>query len=240
MDKRIALIGVGLLILAIVLLVVLGFLFSGSASKNLQVTNLTVSSHGFSYLPITYYSNTVAIAIYSITNKPANLYLMNGSAFNAWYSHMSNSINTSGIQLAENVGVNSTYIYRNVTMQFIQLLHGPAIAANSTGKIYLVVDNTQGSKSYDSSLNATLSYYLLQPSNLAATTALGYTFLIGIIVVIAAIAVIIWGLVRKRQEKANTGNPKDDEQKSYLDQLYSGVKLNKRKKVRNSSKKVDK
>ncbi len=235
MRKKIVYIGIGLLILSIVLFIVAGFLLSSGLGSSIMATNLTVQAGGFSSVPITYYSNTSALAVYAVINNPANLYLMNHSSFTSWSGYMDSSRNASGIKYAEQLGINSTHIFPNTSFSVIPInLKGSATSNLSANRIYVVIDNTLGSKSSTMALNASVSYLPLESSRLIISAVLGYGV---IILAIAAIVLIIWGLVKKDKLASpmvdGKNVPKDQQEKEYVDQLYKGVK-GKRKRSGNS------
>ncbi|MGI0100926.1 MAG: hypothetical protein ACREBH_04405 [Candidatus Micrarchaeaceae archaeon] len=231
MEKKIVFIGIGLLVIAIVVLLLSVFLLSGGVSKDITTANTTVAAHGFSDVPITYYGNTTIIAIYAIMGNATNIYVLNASDFSAWSGHMnSTASNTSGIAYAQALGVNGTYVYSNVSNIVIPIvLKEFSKGGGHSGKAYLVIDNTLGSKSYANAVNATISYFPLNSSTLLLGDALGYGV---IIAVIAAIILIVWGLFKK--PKADASNPKvkekDKNDKVYVDRLYKGIKGGKGKK----------
>ncbi len=230
MKKKLVLIGLALLIVAVVLFILSGYLLTKGFAGNISFTNLTVSAHNFSYAPVTYNRSTSAVAVYAVISSPTNLYLLNGSMFVRWYGYMSaNKSAVSGYEYAQRIDSNSVYLFKNTSFELIPLnLKVAPIANNSSGRLYVVVDNTKGSKSYDTHANATISYVPLNTSTVLLSAGLGYGVLI---LGIAGIIIIIWGLLKKDGEtkKGNkTGkNEVSEDQKAYLDQLYKGVKKGK-------------
>jgi hypothetical protein len=233
MDKKILLIGVGLIVLAIILFFISGYLLSNGLGSSIKATNLTVQHGGFSTVPVSYYSNTSAVAIYVISEQPTNLYLLNSTQFTIWNTYMNKNKNASGIKYVRTLGVNSSYIYSNTTLSVLPLnVKNIQVQNTFNNQIYVVIDNSAGSKSTAVNVNATVSYLPLQSSRLAISTGLGYVV---IIVAITGLAFAIWGAIRKDRKKAAEaaleakGMGKSQKDKDYVDQLYKGVKGKKKK-----------
>jgi hypothetical protein len=224
MKKKLVFVGVGLLLAAVVLFIISGYILSSGFKKNVNLTSLTINADDFSYAQLSYNSSIAGIAIYALMSSPSNLYLLNSSLFTQWYDYMNQNRSVAdGYQYARHIGVNSSYLFRNVSLQVIPVnLRSGSVPKNFSGKLYVVVDNTQGSKSSATSLNATLSYIPLGGSTIWTSAALGYGVLI---LGLAGIIIIIWGLVKK-DEPGNLGG-KDEaakSQKEYVDKLYKGIK----------------
>lgn len=235
MRKKLVYIGVGLLIIAIVLFVISGYLLSGGLSKSIVLTNLTVGAHGFSDVPVIYGNNATALAVYMLVESPANLYVLNGTTFSTWSNYVKSNKNASGLNYVKTLNVNSSYIFQNKTVEVVPIRISKSAAYNNTlpaNKLYIVIDNTFGSKSTSTPINATVSYLPLDESRLLISAVLGY----GVIIIgIAAIIVIIYGFIKKdpNQGMPTTigGKPvaKNQNEKDYVDQLYKGVKTKKRR-----------
>jgi hypothetical protein len=227
MKKKLVFIGLGLLVIAIVLFILSGYVLSKGFSKGVNLTNLTVMANGFSYLPITYNGSVSAVAIYAILNNPANLYLLNSSSFSKWYNYMNlNGSAVSGYQYAQHIGINSSYLYKNASLEVIPVnLKAGSNTGNYSGGIYLVIDNTKGSKSSAMQVNASVSYIPLVASTVLVSAALGYAVLI---LGLAGVILIIWGLLKKDETVRSTeGKGATAGQKEYLNKLYKGVKKGK-------------
>ena len=218
MLKRTVIIGIALIVVALVLFAISGEV-AKSSSGPLRITNLTVAPGSYSYTTVTYSDNASAIAIYAFLNKPANIYVLNGSAFSEWSSHVSG--NVSGIAYAHEIGINSSYIVQNKTLAIIPLIVN-GTAANSTSTVYVVVDNTNGSPSYASRLNASVSHVSVKGSVIVVTSALSFGF---ILLVIAGIIVLIYGLIKKPKptdlhNASGAAEKADGNSKEYIDSLY--------------------
>ncbi len=229
MLKRTVFIGIALIVVALVLFAISGEV-AKSSSGPLRITNLTVAPESYSYTAVTYSNNASAIAIYAFINKPANIYVLNGSAFSEWSSHVSG--NVSGIAYAHEIGVNSSYIVQNKTLAIIPLIVN-GTASNSISTVYVVVDNTNGSPSSASRLNVSVSHVEVKGSAIVVTSALSFGF---IILIIAGIIVLIYGLVKKPKAVEpfpgnETPDKADRNSKEYIDNLYK-VASGKRKRGR--------
>lgn len=237
MDKKILLIGVMLLVVAIVIFFISGYLSTNGVKNNIAVRNFTIKPDSFAYLPITYKSNTSVLAIYAILSQPTNIYLLNQSTFLQWSKYIGANTTASGLKYVESLGVNSSYIQTNQSIAVLPLNAKSVRVANyfEQQTVYIVVDNTPGSKSSASGLNATISSLPLSSSSILGYAALGYGV---ILLAIAAVIVIIWGVFRKPKvvamptTAAPTNNKKlskEQRDKEYVDRLYKGVKGSKKK-----------
>lgn len=231
MKKKLVLIGVGLLVVAVVLFVLSGYLLTKGFSGNINFSNVTVGAHNFSYTSIRYNKSSSAVAIYALLGSPANLYVFNSSTFTRWYGYMSvNKLSANGYQYAQTIDANSIYLFSNATIQVIPLnFKNYPITVNGSSSLYVVIDNTAGSKSAATPVNASVSYIPLNTSTVVTSAALGYGVLIS---GLAGIILIIWGLVKKDEQDKIKGPDKkavSSDQKKYLDKLYKGVKKSKSK-----------
>ncbi|MDE1871169.1 MAG: hypothetical protein KGI06_02930 [Candidatus Micrarchaeota archaeon] len=229
MKKKLVFIGLGLIAVAVAMFLLSGYLLSSGLGNNIQLTNLTINAGGFSYVPISYGRNISALAIYAVMGKPANLYILNNSTFNSWRSYVVANSSASGIKYMLRSGINSSYIYRNTTLEVIPIRLSSTPYSSASGKLYIVVDNTPGSSSSNVPVNASISYIQLHSSNLLTSAALGYgVFIIGI----SGIIILIWGFVKKGEpgdgkDSKDEAKSKEQKDKEYVEQLYKGVKKKK-------------
>lgn len=229
MIKRFIYYGLVMIIIAVALFFGSGYLFSNGIGKSITINNFTVRPDNFTYLPISY-TNSSEVAIYVITNKPINVYLLNGTVYSAWRSHMVATRNASGISYLQQFHLNSSQVFKNSSFAIIPLIVNTSRNLSSN-VVYVVMDNTFGSRSFNSSVNATLSYFPLHTSKLLSYEL---TDVFALLVLLSGIIVIIWGLVKTRGPKVGDNTekdlPKDEKEKTYVDQLYKGVKKGKKKK----------
>lgn len=234
MDKKIVLIGVALLIVAIILFFVSGYLSTSGVKENVRASNITVKADGYTYLPVSYRSNLSVLAVYALLSGPTNFYLFNQSTYQKWSTYMNSNSSANGYNYAVSLGVNKAYLQQNVSVTVLPLdVKEPVVNDYFQQLIYVVVDNTHGSKSESQTINATLSYLPLSNSSVVGFAALGYaTVLLGL----ASIILIIWGALKKPKVVAVPGtapkskvSTKEQQQKEYVDRLYKGVKDKKKK-----------
>jgi hypothetical protein len=279
MERRIFYIGVGLLIAAVAVLIINGYFASGLASglQNILIMkNLTINSYNFSSIAISS-TNSSYLFIIAAANKPVNMYLFNGSGFFNWQHYalppiipcpINATTNTatcthipkpSGLSRAIALeGKGAFVIFKNATNvtipQSISSTTTPLYASNSTlyppGTYYLVIDNTNGSASSSTQLQAKVVY--LPPINNSSITSgplssfgsqltqeigLGIVFFI---LLIAGIAVLIYGFLRKPKD---SGMPpplpskprlKGEADREQVDQLYKDIE--KREKAKKTKK----
>jgi hypothetical protein len=231
MRKKLVFIGIGLLVLAVILFVLSGYLLTKGFSGNISFNNITIGAHNFSYSAIHYNKNSSAMAVYALLGSPADIYVFNSSTFTRWYAYMNpNKSVGNGYHYASSIDANSAYLFSNATIQVIPLdFKNYPVPTNGSGSLYIVIDNTGGSKSAGTHVNASISYIPLNTSTVVTSAAVGYGVLIS---GLAGIILIIWGLLKKDEQEKVKGADKDkvtSDQKRYLDQLYKGVKKGKSK-----------
>lgn len=221
--------GLAMIILAAALFFGSGYLFSNGIGKTLAVKNFTVGADNFTSFPINY-TNASELAVYVISAKPINVYLLNITTYHLWSSHMLSAKSDSGVGYAQQLGVVSNDIFKNSSFAIIPVLVNSS-KNYSKNRVYVVMDNTFGSHSFNGSVNTTLSYFPLHSSKLLVYELLD---VLAFVILIAGIIIIVWGLVRsgepKMKEEMDKPLTKDQKQKEYVDQLYKGVKKSKMKK----------
>lgn len=255
MDKRMVLIGIVLLVVAFLV-----FLANNSVSTSLVtgLSNLSVSqnltvlpySYGYVVLPIQGNAQTFYILL-SNFSKPINSYLFNSSAYTKWKSAVTANVPANGFDTAVSLERNGTFfIFRNSTLASVpsQLISNNKSVVYSTsenasyvnGTYYLVLDNTNGSESANSVVNAEIKYLApitnstLQTSKLSNISNSFQTALwLGVaffFLLIAGIILLVFGFFRKRRDQLEAMPPpgkeklKNDEvSKEYVDKLYSNL-----------------
>lgn len=240
---------IGLILLAIAVVVFLAFVlvspFSGAVSKIITTYNVSASSGGFYYVPVVT-SNSIRSLIYVALNSSANIYLFNTSTFQAWSSRMQGNATASGLAYARTLGPGSgALIESNVNVSQILLAENLSSAKlngsvaglsgfNSTA--YVVIDNTNGSRSRNTSVRGVVLYFGLTQSNFSMYEGIGLEALaVGlaeIALVIAGIVLVIYGAIKKdpnieteagAEKSAARGAAKGETSKEYIDSLYKNV-----------------
>ncbi len=248
MRKKFVYIGAILVIVALIILVLSGSLVS--LNGVLTQANYTVSSGTFSYLSLQL-QNRSAILLVGRFSAPVNFYLFNATAFSKWSAAADSANALPGYQSAQNLeGAGLFFDYRNVTSVIVPYQKGaynvtPLYSLNVSkgfpgGTYYAVIDNTPGSPSSGSAINATILYATQGSgsSNSAISkfvyeeAAIGLAFFI---LLIAGIIMLIIGFIKKdkgavmqqtpagpvpTQRKAGK-NEMSDEQ---IDELYKKIK----------------
>jgi hypothetical protein len=228
MIKKFIYIGLVMILVAVILAVLSGYLLTNSTGKQVVASNITVNASSFADLPIQLHNST-ALAIYVVEANATNIYILNSAQFSEWSSYMDSHGNASGVGYVETLGVNSTYIFKNKSDVYTEVLQTSASAPVSTE--YVVTDNTQGSPSSNIKVAGAVTYIPLQISSLILYEI---PVIIGLVLGIAGIIVVIYGFMKKRPEpimpSTMKGDTKDEKEKQYVDQLYKGVGKGKRKK----------
>ena len=229
MIKKFVYLGIGLIILAVVLFIISGYLFSNEITNSVSFVNLTVRANSFSYY-VANYHNTSEIAIYALADQPVNFYLMNSTAFSGWSGQVSSNKSANGLRYAQQLKLNATSIFENQkTIMAPVLVNGSGSYPGNS--VYVVIDNTFGSSSVGMPLNASVAYFPLRISRIVYYDMIGVA---AIILFIAGIIVSLYGAFKKSVPKTDSsGNAvptKEDRDKEYVEQLYKGVKKSGKKK----------
>jgi hypothetical protein len=112
MIKKFIYIGLVMILVAVILAVLSGYLLTNSTGKQVVASNITVNASSFADLPIQLHNST-ALAIYVVEANATNIYILNSAQFSEWSSYMDSHGNASGVGYVETLGVNSTYIFKN-------------------------------------------------------------------------------------------------------------------------------
>lgn len=236
MRKKIFYIGILIFAIAAVLFFVSGALYSNALARVLTTTNLTVSSGGFSFAAVQT-GNSSLVAVYAVASNRTNMYLFNASAFNAWRNYISGAHLQSGLAYAQALGTPGTSFIDSNTLssQFILTTNQSELGANSSviglsqfnGTAYLVIDNTNGSNSYNTSLKGVVSYFKMTSANLDIYNKIAITELAIIVLGIAGIITTIYGAIKKAPDSAAVtaakGSAEEPVSKEYIDSLYKNV-----------------
>ncbi len=238
--KKFVYYGLVLIVVAIVLALISGYLLNGKVSKSITSVNVTVNSGSFTDVAIGG-GNYSAIAVYMIMENNTNMYLMNGSTFAKWSNELEANKSSSGLSIARALGINSSYVFVDKRDVYTQLLTQPSSGLNSSlSGTYVVIDNTAGSNSTAIGFNGQVTYIPLQLSSLLVYEI---PMILALIVGLAGLIVLIYGIVKKgEQALASTvlttdGKTKEQSDKEYIDQIYKGVDSDKKKRSKKGRKK---
>jgi len=188
--------------------------------------------------------NTSLVALYSISSGKANIYLFNASAFHLWSSHMDGNSSFSGLAYARNISTNGSSVINNntTTSQIIITTNQSTSDANSSiiglnqfnGTAYLVIDNTKGSYSYNTTLNGVVSYFKLTAANYNMYNDIAITELAIILLGVAGLIITVYGALKKpptTESEAGMGaSAAEPASKEYINSLYKSVGKGKGKK----------
>ncbi len=263
MDKKIVYIGLGLIVIAIVLFLINIYLGSSVSSgfQNVLLTqNLTINGGAFSSVSINATNNSYFFVAAQLS-KEANIYLFNSSAYKSWKSAVSSNSPVHGITAAIGLeGKGAFYIFKNTINASIPQGLGisaqnATYATNSTalypaGTYYVVIDNTNGSASYQSQVLAHVLY--LPPITNSSITSgplaglggqitqeiwLGLAFFI---ILVAGLVVTVYGYFKKPKFATTAATPfgkpatpGSEVDTQYVDKLYKNV--DQRKKAKKKS-----
>ena len=243
MRKKIVYIGILLFILAVAVFIAYTYIgssvFSNAVTKVLTTSNLTISAGSFSYAQVST-ANSTGDLIVAFSSGKVNMYLFNFSTFSAWSGYIRSNTSASGISYARSIASNGSVVENNVNASEFLLtgnlsLSRPNVSVRNiryfNGTAYVVMDNTKGSDSYDSTLRAVVSYFGLTQANIGAYASIGTeaAILIAAIIAlgIAAIILIVYGLMKSEPGSAFgtglRGGGREQASKGYIDELYKNV-----------------
>jgi hypothetical protein len=239
--KKIFYIGISVFAIALILFFVSVSLYSHALSRVPIISNLTISRGGFSFAQVET-GNTSLVALYAISSGKANIYLFNASTFHLWSSHMNSNSSFSGLAYARSISTSGTSVINNNTntSQIIITTNQSTSDANSSviglnqfnGTAYLVIDNTKGSYSYNTTLN--VSYFKLTAANYSMYNNIAITELAIILLGVAGLIITVYGALKKPQtteSEAGTGaSAGEPVSKEYINSLYKNVDKGKGKK----------
>ncbi|MDE1833466.1 MAG: hypothetical protein KGH58_03550 [Candidatus Micrarchaeota archaeon] len=224
-------IGIIVILAGIIVLFASGYLANGQLSRQLIAVNITAGPHGFGYTDIRANSSSVLFLAVASSNS-SNIYLFNASAFGMWSSAVNGGAGGKAYAATLNGG-GQLYTYDNTS--FVQLtLPDSARGAGYNysrvfnGSYYVVIDNTNGSVSSGNTITGRAIYVALN-SNTVSRYAGGLTYdvLGALAVIIAGVAVLAYGFVRKRKDASTSGGQQETKSnttsKEYIDSLYKDI-----------------
>lgn len=230
MLKKITYIGVALMLIALVVIIVTALLLNHTIGSKLERYNLTVGAHNYTYVKIVQ-NTTLVSMVYEVSSGPSNLYVVNSSVLAGMKAYLSGNPSASAYSYITSAKVDPNDTQLNSTHAAVTLYNLPSKAANKTDVLYVVLDNTKGSSSATSALNATVLFVKFNPS---AGIAYSLTYIVCIIVFIAGIVVTVYGLLKKDSVVGDVTKPMGKDDQEYIDSLYKNVDKGKtRKRHRN-------
>ena len=240
MMKKFIYYGIALIVVAIVIAMVSGYLLNSKVGGSISSANVTVNAGSFAYVGIPS-GNYTALAVYAIMANSTNIYVMNGSTFSKWSNYLSLNKSASGLSRARALGVNSSYIFENKRSIYTQIFAQQGSGANSSlNGMHVVIDNTPGSNSSAISFEGIVTYIPLQLSSLVIYEV---PMMLALVIGIAGLIVAIYGLIKKGEQslanamQPNDGMTKEQRDKEYLEQIYKGVDSDKKKRSKKGRKK---
>ncbi len=226
MIKRLAYIGLAVLIISIIIFFVFGGVVSNSIASNTNKSNLTIGVHNYSYTTITPKSKGMLYVMEEGSQYPINLYLLNANQLGAFVSYVNASSAHSGAGFEAADNINKTDVALNSTT------FGPYSFYNSNETQYLVEDNTYGS--YSNTI--VQSVVLLAPIKESIGLTYSIISILLLIGIIAGIVILIYGIFKKEKPKdASTVIQPTDDEKAYVDQIYSKSRQKKSKRKKSGA-----
>ena len=245
MKKTFVYLGIILMIASFAVVALSGSIVN--PGKLITQKNLTVTSAGFSYVQFTI-PNSLIVFLVARMSKPANFYVLNGSGFAQWSSEVAAGNSPNGYNLATALdGAGTFFAYRNASEVLIpstaKLYNStPTYSYNSIGLVpagtyYAVVDNTNGSRSSSSQINATVVYLPESSAGSGGLTSLVYDeAIIGLsffILLIAGIIILIYGLLKKdsglKSVMLGAEKKKGEVSDDQIDELYRNIRKKRKK-----------
>lgn len=235
MKKKLVYAGLAMIAVAIVLFLSAGYVgysLNGAAGALPAVSvNKTIASNSFAYVAINT-SDAQTVVVSAALNAPANIYMFNAADFHSWEGLEASG---GGLAAAQAENPEGNFIYEG-TQLIMPMNASKVFLPNDTynNTLYVVVDNTQGSASSNTSIDARVVYLALNANLLAQyRSKLGVPYelvaamsIIAIVLLIGGIAVVIFGAMKKdvQQEPSPFARKDDGESsESYIDALYKDV-----------------
>ena len=241
MKKKLVYIGIILIAAAFVAVALSGKVLN--VSKLVTEKNLSVASGGFAYEQLTIANGSIVFLVAKIQG-PANFYVFNDTGFSTWTGEVDTGNSPNGyLRAAALDGAGAFFTFRNVSEVLIPSTTNlynstPTYEYNRTGIVpagtyYAVVDNTNGSRSSASRVNATV-FQLPQTgakggglsSFIYGEEIFGLTFFI---LLVAGIVLLIYGLIKKDSSLSGVDRAKEERKKiglsdEQVDELYKNIK----------------
>ncbi|MGC8478683.1 MAG: hypothetical protein ACP5NE_02015 [Candidatus Micrarchaeia archaeon] len=245
MKKKVVYSGIIIIIVGIAVL-----LLSGSMARSiLPITqsNFTVAKSSYVAMPTNITNSSRFFMIFE-SKSYTNLYLLNTSAYAEWHSYINGNKNASGLSKALTLkGKGAEAIFANVIIATFPILANKTsealyysnISKVPPGNYYIVIDNTNGSKSSAESFNATvllpeISFLSGKTNGNSSLTELAVLGLVMITLFILGLVLVVYGLISKPKTTPGILNvePGDRVSNEYIDELYNGIGGNKKGKKR--------
>ena len=214
MIKKLTYIGIGIVVATILAFFILGYLGSKGLTGNAVAGNLTAPAGSFAYLPI-YRNTSNEIVVYSVLSSRANIYLLNSSLLGAFKSYESTS-RPGALQYLRSMGLalNDSFVNSSGSLAYVYP------AANGTAPpLYLMLDNTPGGASANVPVNASVLLITIDPKSVSSYSLLIF---IDTILFVAGIGIALYGVLKK-QGPAPDAPAQSEDEKRYVDALYSKV-----------------
>lgn len=226
MIKKLAYIGLAILIISIVIFFAFGGIVSNSIANNTNRSNVTIGAHNYTYVTISPKNKGMLYVMEEGSQYPINLYLLNSNQLGAFMSYVNSSSSHSGMGFGSADNINKTNVALNSTV------FGPYSFYNSNEIEYLVEDNTYGS--YSNTIVS--SVVLLAPIKESVGLIYSVISILLLIGIIAGIVILIYGIFKKDKSKdlSTAAQPTSDE-KTYVDQIYSKARQKKGKRKKNTT-----
>ncbi len=238
--KKFVYYGLLFIIIAIVLALVAGYLLNSKVGGSVSSTNVTANAGSFAYVQIPG-GNYTALALYMVLANNTNMYVMNSSTFSEWSGYLGANSSASGLSRARALGLSGNYTFVDKRSVYTQLFTGNGSSSSMNGA-YVVIDNTPGSNSSKIAVSGIVTYIPIKLSSLLVYEA---PVILAIILAIAGLIVIIYGLIKKGAQnlgnalQPNDGKTKEQHDKEYLEQIYKGVDSDKKKRNKKGRKKEE-
>ncbi len=254
MKKKFIYIGIILLVVAFAMLVLAGSMLKSTVNNLFTQKNVTIGPAAFSYEQVQLTRQPAIIAM--ISDAPVNFYVFNSTGFLRWSSSMYPTNSPSGYKSAlslESAGLVYGYLgTKSATVPYSASIDNttPFYETNSTsldnvtGTYYAVIDNTNGSASSANGVKASVLYESTssslsssQAASAIGVLAAGASFFV---LLIAGIALVIYGLVKKQPVAPGAPSPaqqavqKSDMTEEQIDQLYKNIKKKSQRKGKKS------
>ena len=211
--------GAVLLVIAVVVLYsVSGYITAGTPTS---IMNTTVPVHGIADVPVLVNSSAISI-IFVFADNATDIYFMNQSAFGGLSAYLSGNTPRSAYSYVSAHNLNSTNVFLNASSG-IKEVYQTSIGTPGSYYVYAVIDSTGGSPSYNGVVNASVVYKSYSYGSWVDHSG---EALVGIAALIAGVALLIYGAIRKPKTAAvaaapgdGPGDAEEEERGTFMNEL---------------------
>lgn len=194
MIKNYLYVGAILLIIAIaVFWSVSSYITSGTPTR---IYNVTVASHRIADVPVLVNSSSISI-IFVFASNLTNVYFMNQSTFSGLSAYLNSNSLGSAYDYVTSHNLNVSDVFANNATAVKEVYQTSGTGNASTYDVYAVIDSTSNSPSYNDTLNASVVYKAYSYGAWIGKSGESFA---AVVLLIAGVAMLIYGAIKKPKE----------------------------------------